>query len=63
MIDKTLSPKVGVQVLVVKDGLILIGKDNLKGEGIYGVPAGHWDNGETLEEAAKSLDVGTARSN
>lgn len=51
VVDKTLSPKIGVQVLVVKDNLILIGEDTKKGEGIWGVPAGHWENGETLIEA------------
>lgn len=53
MIDKSLSPKVGVQILVVKDGNVLIGKDARKGEDLYGVPGGHWENGETLKEAAK----------
>jgi ADP-ribose pyrophosphatase YjhB (NUDIX family) len=52
-IDKSLSPKVGVQVLVVKEGEILIGKDEMKGEDLWGVPAGHWENGETLVEAGK----------
>jgi len=52
-VDKSLSPKVGVQVLVIKDNLILIGKDNKKGTDIFGVPGGKWENGETLIEAAK----------
>lgn len=47
------SPKVGLQVLVVKDGKVLIGRDDRKGNGIYGVPAGHWDNGETMHNGAK----------
>jgi ADP-ribose pyrophosphatase YjhB (NUDIX family) len=51
--DKSLSPKVGVQVLLIKDGKFLIGKDEGKGENIWGVPAGHWENGETLIDAGK----------
>lgn len=53
MINKNLSPKVGLQVLVIKEGKVLIGKDTGKGENIYGVPAGHWENGETLVDGAK----------
>src|SRR5258708_5603914 len=53
VIDKSLSPKVGIQVLVIKDGKVLVGKDERKGVGIWGVPAGHWENGETLVEAGK----------
>ncbi len=53
MISKPLAPKVGLQVLVVKDGRVLIGKDGLKGKDVYGVPAGHWHSGETLKEGAK----------
>lgn len=51
--DKYLDPKVGIQVLVVKDGKVLIGKDEAKGKDIWGVPAGHWENGETLSEGGK----------
>ncbi len=51
-IDKTQSPKVGIQVLVEKDGKFLIGKDTKKGKDIYGVPGGKWENGETLQEGA-----------
>ena len=40
--DELLAPKVGLQVLVVKDGAVLIGRDGKKGEDIYGVPAGYW---------------------
>lgn len=54
MITNTqLSPKVGVQVLVVKDGKFLIGRDDRKGVDIWGVPGGYWENGETLIEAGK----------
>lgn len=52
-IDKSLTPRVGVQVLVVKNGLVLIGEDTTKGENLYGVPGGWWDNGETLIDAGK----------
>ena len=47
MSSSDLSPKVGLQVLIVKDGKILVGIDGKKGERVYGVPAGHWENGET----------------
>ena len=43
-------PSIGVATVVVKDGKILIGKDTRKGEAMYGVPGGHWENGETLAE-------------
>ncbi len=52
-IDTVNLPRVGLQVLVIKDGKILIGKDAKKGENVYGVPAGHWENNETLVEGAK----------
>ncbi len=51
-IDKTISPKVGIQILVEKDGKFLIGKDTKKGDAVYGVPGGKWENGETLQEGA-----------
>jgi len=53
MINETLAPKVGLQVLVIKDDKVLIGRDEKKGKDIYGVPAGHWHNDETLEQGAK----------
>lgn len=46
-------PSVGVAVVVIKDSKILIGKDTRKGDAVYGVPGGHWENGETLKECAK----------
>ncbi|MFY9484438.1 MAG: NUDIX domain-containing protein [Patescibacteria group bacterium] len=45
-------PSVGVAVVVVKDSKILIGEDKRKGKATYGVPGGHWENGETLKECA-----------
>lgn len=58
-VKKDNRPSVGVAVVVVKDGKILVGKDMLKGTAmygkdaiIYGVPGGHWENGETLKECA-----------
>lgn len=42
-------PSVGVAVVVVKEGKVLLGKDNRKGK-VYGVPGGHWESGETLKE-------------
>jgi len=45
-------PSIGVAVIVVKDQKILIGEDKEKGENIFGVPGGHWENKETLKECA-----------
>lgn len=45
-------PSIGVAVVVIKDNKILIGKDTRKGDAVYGVPGGHWENGETLKECA-----------
>lgn len=45
-------PSIGVATVVVKDGKIAIGKDTRKGDTVYGVPGGHWENGETLKECA-----------
>lgn len=42
----------GVVTVVIKDGLVLIGRDIRKGKNIYGVPGGHWESGETLKECA-----------
>ena len=53
MINKVLAPKVGLQVLVIRDSRVLIGRDGKKGKDIYGVPAGHWHNDESLDQGAK----------
>lgn len=46
-------PGVGIATIVLKDGKILLGRDTKKGdEPVYGVPGGHWENGETLKEGA-----------
>lgn len=45
-------PSVGVATVVVKNDKIAIGKDARKGDAMYGVPGGHWENGETLKECA-----------
>lgn len=47
-------PKIGIGVLVFKDGKVLLGKrKNAHGEGEYAGPGGHLEFGETLEECAK----------
>ncbi len=46
-----IRPSVGVATVVIKDNKILIGKDTRKGD-VYGVPGGHWENGETLKECS-----------
>lgn len=51
MNEENNRPLVGLQVLVIKDGKVLIGFH--KSKDVYGIPGGHWENGETLEEGAK----------
>lgn len=47
-------PKVGVGVMIVKDGKILFGKrKGSHGEGAWSLPGGHLEFGESLEECAK----------
>jgi 8-oxo-dGTP diphosphatase len=54
--DKELRPKVGVGVLIFKDGKVLLGKrkhpDGL-GDGQYSGTGGHLEFMESLEECAK----------
>ncbi|OGY94812.1 MAG: hypothetical protein A2406_03200 [Candidatus Komeilibacteria bacterium RIFOXYC1_FULL_37_11] len=45
-------PAIGVATVVVKNKKILIGRDTRKGKDVYGVPGGHWENGESLKECA-----------
>jgi ADP-ribose pyrophosphatase YjhB (NUDIX family) len=52
MSDETRRPSVGVATVVIKDKKIIIGKDTRKGATVYGVPGGHWENGETLKQCA-----------
>lgn len=50
--DESNRPSVGVATVVIKDGLVLIGKDTRKGDAVFGVPGGHWESGETLKVCA-----------
>jgi 8-oxo-dGTP diphosphatase len=61
MSDIDQKPRVGVGVMVFKDGKVLLGKRNdnaekasseLHGEGTWTMPGGKLDFGETLKEAA-----------
>jgi 8-oxo-dGTP diphosphatase len=47
-------PKVGVGVIVIKDGKVLFGKrKNAHGEGSWSYPGGHLEYGESWEECAR----------
>lgn len=47
-------PKVGVGVMIFKNGKILLGKrKNAHGEGEYAWPGGHMEHMESFEECAK----------
>lgn len=46
-------PKVGIGVMILKDGKVLLGKrKNAHGEGQYAFPGGHLEFQETFEECA-----------
>jgi 8-oxo-dGTP diphosphatase len=48
---ETSLPKVGVGIMIVKDGQVLLGRrKGAHGEGEYAWPGGHLEFGETLEE-------------
>lgn len=47
-------PKVGLGVVIIKDGKILLGKrKNAHGEGAWCYPGGHLEFGESWEECAR----------
>lgn len=47
-------PRIGVAVIIIKDNKVLLGKRKSKhGEGDWGFPGGHLENGETWEECAR----------
>lgn len=47
-----LDIKIGCNGIVVKEGKLLLGlRKNLFGDGTYGLPGGHLEQGERLEEA------------
>jgi len=47
-------PKVGIGVIVIRDGKILLGKrKGAHGEGTWSFPGGHLESFETFEDAAR----------
>jgi 8-oxo-dGTP diphosphatase len=54
MDEKNKSPKVGVGILILKNGKILLGKrKGSHGEGEYAFPGGHLEYMESFEECVK----------
>lgn len=52
--NESLRPKVGVGVMIMKNGKVLMGKrKNAHGEGEYAWPGGHMEYMESFEECAK----------
>lgn len=52
--EEALRPKVGVGVMVIKDGKVLMGKrKGAHGEGEWAWPGGHMEYMESFEECAK----------
>ena len=48
------QPKVGVGVIVIKNGKLLLGKrKDVHGRGEWGPPGGHLEFGETVEDCAR----------
>jgi 8-oxo-dGTP diphosphatase len=49
-----LRPKVGVGIMVLKNGKVLFGKrKNAHGDGEYSFPGGHLEHGESIIDCAK----------
>lgn len=49
--DELMRPKVGVGLLIIKDGSILLGqRKSSHGEGEFGGPGGHLEQNESFEE-------------
>ncbi|MDN3505744.1 MAG: NUDIX domain-containing protein [Simkaniaceae bacterium] len=49
-----MGPKVGIGILVIRDGKILMGKrKNAHGDGNWGFPGGHLEFFETVEDCTK----------
>ncbi|MEK7680606.1 MAG: NUDIX hydrolase [Patescibacteria group bacterium] len=47
-------PKVGIGVIIIKDGKVLFGKrKNAHGEGAWCVPGGHLEYGESWEQCSR----------
>ncbi len=67
--DKNLRPKVGIGVLLFKEGKLLLGKrTSALGLGEYSIPGGHMEYNESFEECARrevreetGLEVGNVR--
>ena len=54
MKDTALETRIGVGVLVVRDGLVLLGERlGSHGEGTWAPPGGHLEPGETVEQCAQ----------
>ncbi|KKQ77912.1 MAG: NUDIX hydrolase [Candidatus Daviesbacteria bacterium GW2011_GWF2_38_6] len=54
LMNKKTSPKIGISVLVMKQGKVLLGKRrNTHGAGEYASPGGHLEFNESIEDAAR----------
>ena len=52
--DPSLRPKVGLGIVVVRDGKVLIGeRTGNHGSGTFMLPGGHLEHGETFEEGGR----------
>ena len=53
------KPKVGMGIMILKDGKILLGKrKNSHGSGEYAFPGGHLEYMESFEGCAKRISYG-----